>query len=195
MPIEELIEERLTYSVIGAFFEVYNTRGFGFLEHLYTRAMEHELVAREHRGEREVRVPVWYKGARLATQRLDMLVDQRLVVEAKATYELQRAAPRQLHNYLRATRLEVACFCTLARSRSSIAWCASVKPGRTLIHGHPPDRGPSDLPGFTRTTNRVLPTSPAGSAVAATVRGPEMRRGILAACTMRPAWPCSRRAA
>jgi len=42
MAIGELIEERLTYSVIGAFFEVYNTLGFGFLEHLYVLGLEHE---------------------------------------------------------------------------------------------------------------------------------------------------------
>jgi hypothetical protein len=36
----KLIEERLTHSAIGAFFEVYNTLGYGFLEHLYVRAIE-----------------------------------------------------------------------------------------------------------------------------------------------------------
>lgn len=42
-----------------------------------------------------------------ATQRLDMIVDDRLVVETKSTYELHRAAHRQVYNYLKATRLEV----------------------------------------------------------------------------------------
>ncbi|HWH50281.1 MAG TPA: GxxExxY protein [Gemmatimonadaceae bacterium] len=107
MAIGELIEERLTYSVIGAFFEVYNTLGFGFLEHLYVLGLEHELVARGHTIGREVRVPVWYKGVELATQRVDMIVDDRLVVETKATFELHRAATRQVYNYLRATRLQV----------------------------------------------------------------------------------------
>jgi GxxExxY protein len=107
MAIGELIEERLTYSVIGAFFEVYNTLGFGFLEHIYVLGLEHELVARGHRVGREVRVPVWYKGIHLATQRLDMIVDDRLVVETKASYELHKVASRQLFNYLRATRLDV----------------------------------------------------------------------------------------
>ena len=44
----ELIEEQLTRSVIGAFFEVYNTLAFGFLEHLYVMALERELLALEH---------------------------------------------------------------------------------------------------------------------------------------------------
>ena len=52
-------------------------------------------------------VRVYYKGGELGTQRLDMLVDERLVVEIKATHELPRAATRQLYNYLRATALDV----------------------------------------------------------------------------------------
>ena len=102
-----LVQELLTRSVIGAFYEVYNTLGFGFLEHLYAMALERELVARRHRVAREVGVRVLYKGEELGTQRLDMIVDERLVVEVKATYQLHKAAPRQVYNYLRATNLEV----------------------------------------------------------------------------------------
>ncbi|MFN2400665.1 MAG: GxxExxY protein [Gemmatimonadaceae bacterium] len=107
MPRDQLVHERLTHSVIGAFFEVYNTLGFGFLEHVYVMALERELLARGHRVGREVCIPVMYKGEDLGTQRLDMIVDETLVVETKSTYDLHRAATRQLYNYLRATRLEV----------------------------------------------------------------------------------------
>ena len=103
----ELFDERLTHSVIGAFFEVYRTLGFGFLEHLYVMALERELLSRGHRVGREVAVPVFYKGELLGTQRLDMVVDERLVVETKSSYDLPRAARRQLFSYLSATRLQV----------------------------------------------------------------------------------------
>jgi GxxExxY protein len=103
----DLVEERLTGSVIGAFFEVYNTLGFGFLEHVYVLALERELVARGHRVAREVSVPVVYKGETIAWQRLDMVVDERLVAETKSTYTLPPTATRQLHNYLHATRYRV----------------------------------------------------------------------------------------
>jgi len=103
----ELIEERLTHSVIGAFFEVYNTLGYGFLEHLYVRAMERELRARGHCVAREVAVRVMYKKSELGIQRLDLIVDDKLVVETKASTELHKAASRQLYNYLRATNLKV----------------------------------------------------------------------------------------
>lgn len=107
MPDVQLIHSALTRSVIGAFFEVYNTLGFGFLEHLYVMAMERELLARGHKVCRQVGVPVIYKGHPLGTQQLDLIVDDTLVVETKSTYELHRAAARQVYNYLRATRLEV----------------------------------------------------------------------------------------
>ena len=102
-----LIEDELTQSVIGAFYEVYNTLGFGYLEHVYIRAMERELSARGHKVAREVSVQVMYKGEVLATQRLDMIVDDKLVVETKSTHQLHPTALRQLQNYLRATTLEV----------------------------------------------------------------------------------------
>ena len=102
-----LIEEVLTGSVISAFYAVYNTLGFGFLEHLYVLAMERELRARGHRVAREIGVRVMYKGEELGMQRLDLIVDDRLVVETKSTFDLHRAAVRQTYNYLRATNLEV----------------------------------------------------------------------------------------
>jgi GxxExxY protein len=102
-----LIEEKLTRSVIGVFFEVYNTLGFGFLEHIYNMALERELRLRGHQVRREVGVCVMYKGEELAYQRMDMIVDNKLIVESKSTYDLHKGANRQVYNYLRATNLEV----------------------------------------------------------------------------------------
>ena len=107
MPRGELLEERLTHSVIGAFYDVYNTLGFGFLEQLYSAALEWELRERGHEVAREFSVPVLYKGLELGRQRLDLVVDGRLVVEVKSTHGLDPSATRQLSNYLRATRIEV----------------------------------------------------------------------------------------
>jgi GxxExxY protein len=107
MRTEALVYEELTFSVIGAFFEVYNNLGLGFLEHLYVMALERELIARGHQVSREVNVTVAYKGEDLGWQRMDMIVDDKLVIEVKSTTELPRDSKRQLYNYLKATRLEV----------------------------------------------------------------------------------------
>ena len=103
----ELVHERLTHSVIGAFYEVYNTLAYGYLEQNYIAALAIELRGRGHVVEREVAARVWYKGHVIGWHRLDMLVDRTLVVEAKSTPSLHPSAQRQLLNYLSATRLEV----------------------------------------------------------------------------------------
>ena len=69
--------------------------------------MERELPLRGHLVEREVMVMVRYKGVDLATQRLDMVVDRRVVLEVKSNSLLPIAAERQLYNYLRGSALEV----------------------------------------------------------------------------------------
>jgi GxxExxY protein len=70
-------------------------------------ALERELRWRGHDVGREVYVPIHYKGEELTRQRIDMLVDGRLVVETKATVELHKSAHRQIYSYLCATGLQV----------------------------------------------------------------------------------------
>jgi GxxExxY protein len=135
-----LVEETLTGSVIGAFYEVYNTLRFGFLEHIYVMALERELIDRGHSVGREVAIRVRYKGEELGLQRIDMLVDEKLIVEVKSTYELHKAAPRHVFNYLRATNLEVrlllffgpkpSFFRLISSNKQSAAPVSSVVSGR-----------------------------------------------------------------
>ncbi|HVX41804.1 MAG TPA: GxxExxY protein [Gemmatimonadaceae bacterium] len=110
MPLQngdELLEEALSRSAIGAFYAVYRKLGFGFLESIYVLGLERELTRRGHAVGREVAVPVYYDGEILAYQRMDLVVDGRLVLEVKATEFLHKDAPRQLLNYLRSTDLQV----------------------------------------------------------------------------------------
>lgn len=102
-----LHEEELTHSVIGAFFAVHRRLGFGFVEQIYLSALERELERRGHTVVREISVPVFDLGDLLAYQRLDMVVDDKLIVEAKATEKIHRRAAEQLYSYLRGTRFEV----------------------------------------------------------------------------------------
>jgi GxxExxY protein len=123
-----LLEEALTGSVIGAFYEVHRGLCFGFVEPIHAAALELELRSRGHAVAREFGVNVYYRGVAIAQQRLDMVVDEKLVVEIKSTERLHRDAKRQLYNYLRATNLEVglllhfgrsANFCRIVKSRTS----------------------------------------------------------------------------
>jgi len=104
---DTLLERHTTSAIIGAFYEVYNRLGYGFLEHVYSLALERELVERGHSVRREVVVTIYYKGKPLTTQRLDMIVDEKVVVENKSTAVLPPYTRRQTLDYLRATTLEV----------------------------------------------------------------------------------------
>lgn len=108
MSAERLIEQETTSHVIGAFFEVYNTLGFGFLERIYAEALQRELTWRGRAAKNEILVPVLYKGAVLSsTQRVDLIVDEKVLVEIKSTEVLSPTAKRQLLNYVRATSFEI----------------------------------------------------------------------------------------
>ena len=98
-------DEILERDVLSAFYDVYNTLGYGFLEQVYVAALERELCRRGHRVQREVWVDVYFKGEIVSRQRLDMIVDETLVLEVKSTERLSPNATRQLYNYLRATDL------------------------------------------------------------------------------------------
>ena len=105
--IDDKQEQALYTSVIGAFYEVYNHLGFGFLETYYVRALEWELRERGHDVRREVGIRMRYKHLVLGRLRLDMIVDGSLVVEAKSTAIIAPFSSRQIYNYLRASNLEL----------------------------------------------------------------------------------------
>ena len=97
----------LTQSVIGAFFQVYNRLGFGFLEAHYAAALERELRKLGLHVLRECAVQVFYDGVEIGFHRLDMVVEGKIVAELKSGPALPPHARRQLYSYLRATSLEV----------------------------------------------------------------------------------------
>jgi GxxExxY protein len=102
-----LIHTQTTHAIIGAFFEVYNELGYGLWESVYAAALEDELHRLGHVVDRERWIDIYFKGKVIARQRVDMIVDQCVVVEIKATESLPRFASRQLLNYLTVTTLEV----------------------------------------------------------------------------------------
>jgi GxxExxY protein len=104
---DELLEAERVHSIVGAFYAVYQYYGFGLNESVYAGALEYEFSDRGHQVASRVAVAVAYRGRHVAWQRLDLLVDRRVIVEVKATETLSRAASRQIVSYLRATPYEV----------------------------------------------------------------------------------------
>ena len=104
---KELVHEQTTRSIIGAFYYVFNCLGVGFLESVYAAALTKVLRSRGHVVQREVAVEVWFEDEVIARQRIDLLVDGKVIVEMKAGDRLTTSARLQLANYLSATGIEV----------------------------------------------------------------------------------------
>jgi GxxExxY protein len=97
-----LVHEELTEQIIGAAIEVHRHLGPGLLESAYRRCLVHELELREVPVRTEVPVGIDYKGIRLeAGYRLDVLVEDKVVVEVKAVEALEPVYHAQLLTYLR----------------------------------------------------------------------------------------------
>jgi len=104
----ELLEAELVHSIVAAFFEVYNYFGGGALcEAAYINALAYELTLRGHKVDREAKAYLFYKRKLVARQRIDMIVDDRVIVESKATEKLPASAGPQIIGYLRATIYKV----------------------------------------------------------------------------------------
>ncbi|MDX5976698.1 GxxExxY protein [Vreelandella alkaliphila] len=102
-----LKEEALTYQIRGAVFEVSKQLGPGFLESIYQRALAIELRSIGLEVETEKPVNIYYKQCLVGEHRLDVLVENRVILELKAQSQLPASAEPQLINYLRATGLQV----------------------------------------------------------------------------------------
>ena len=97
-----MTEKELTYQIRGAIFDVYNTLGPGLLESVYEEALCFELKQRGLKVERQLEVPILYKGKKLKTPlRLDLLIENTIIVELKSVEEMKPVFAKQLLTYLR----------------------------------------------------------------------------------------------
>ena len=102
-----MLHEELTRTVIGSFLRVYHTIRHGQLEAMYQRALEIEL---RHAGlsvECEVAMRVFYRDHSIGDSRMDMIVEDVLLVECKACDRLVRPHELQILNYLNASGIEI----------------------------------------------------------------------------------------
>lgn len=97
----------ITEKIIGAFYDVYNELGFGFLESVYHKAM---LIALGRAGlvaESKVPLPVFFRGHPVGHFEADIIVERVVVLELKAPDDFHPAHEAQLLNYLKASAAEV----------------------------------------------------------------------------------------
>lgn len=109
----QLLYNDLSGTVIGAFYRVYNDLKWGHLESVYANALAVVLRESGLRVKREAAIEVVYHGPRIGFFRADLLVEGRLIAEAKTADDIVPAHLSQVINYLRSSDLElglVLCF-------------------------------------------------------------------------------------
>ncbi len=104
-----MTENDISYKIRGAIFNVYNALGPGLLESVYSAALFYELQEEGLKVEKEVPVPVYYKGTKLDVGfRLDLLIEDKVIIEIKSIETLAEVHHKQTITYLKVTGLKLA---------------------------------------------------------------------------------------
>lgn len=102
-----LLHKSITDAIIKVYYEVYNELGCGFLEKIYQNAMYFELKSLGYKVEAQKQIKVYFKKQLVGEYYADLLVEDKVIVELKATELLMNAHVAQVINYLKATPIEV----------------------------------------------------------------------------------------
>ncbi len=100
--------DEITYRIIGAAYKVHGELGPGLLEKIYEEALAYQLYEEGLHVEKQIALPVFYRGHRLSVEyRLDMLVEDSVIVELKSVSEITDLFKKQLLTYLKVADKQV----------------------------------------------------------------------------------------
>jgi GxxExxY protein len=102
-----MLHSEITDSVLKAFYKVYNTLGYGYLEKVYENAMRIELRKMNLKVDQQKNIKVYYDSEQVGEYFADLLVNDLVIVELKAAENICEEHEAQLLNYLKATDIEV----------------------------------------------------------------------------------------
>lgn len=97
----------LTEKIIGVFYDVYNELGYGFLESVYEESLVISLREAGLRLERQLAIPVWFRGHQVGQFRGDILVEGKVLLELKSTRTIEAAHEAHLLHDLKSTEIEI----------------------------------------------------------------------------------------
>jgi len=109
--------KEITEGIIGAAFEVYNHLGYGFLERVYQRALQVEVLRRGFRAELERRITVRYKDAIVSEYDADLFVEDSVLVEIKIAPQYDKRDEAQVLNELKPAGLKIGLLINFGRSK------------------------------------------------------------------------------
>lgn len=102
-----ILHKSITDIILKVYYEVYNELGYGFLEKVYQNAMYFELQSLGYKVEAQKQIKVYFKKKLVGEYYSDLLVEDKVIVELKATELLMNVHVAQIMNYLKATPIEV----------------------------------------------------------------------------------------
>lgn len=123
----EIIEKDLSYQIVQAAYVVFNELGPGFDENIYENAMVILLEKQAHVVEQQKRVKVYFQGEEVGMDKIDLIVDGRVILELKAVAEIALIHRQQALSYLKATGLELAIVINFGASRLQVARVVNTK--------------------------------------------------------------------
>lgn len=106
----------LTEKIINCFYEVHKNLGYGFLEKVYENALIHELELNNMKVESQKSIEVKYKGKVIGNYFADLVVNDTIIIELKASRDLCQEHEAQLINYLKATKYDVGLLLNFGKS-------------------------------------------------------------------------------
>ena len=113
-----MLHEDITGAIIGAFYDVHNTLGSGFLEKVYENALVFLLQSRGLHVIQQAPITVRFHGVIVGEYYSDLLVADKVIVELKTAERIHPEHLAQLSNYLKATTIEVGLLLNFGRQTS-----------------------------------------------------------------------------
>jgi GxxExxY protein len=117
---DEINFDEMSSEVIGAAIEVHKYLGAGFLESVYHNALKKELEMRKLDYETEKLIQTFYKGDLVGEHRLDLVINNQVVVELKTVKEIVDAHKAQVISYLKASGIKVGLLLNFSKSKLDI---------------------------------------------------------------------------
>jgi len=103
----QYLHQKITSKIISAFYNVYNTLGYGFLEKVYENSLEIELKKIGFKVEKQYPIDVYYDNINVGKYFADLVVEEKVILELKAAESICQEHEFQLINYLKATDFEI----------------------------------------------------------------------------------------